>query len=42
MLTDFRRRVSLYSEWDVRLGPYTRFFGAAAASMKKNRWVLLE
>jgi hypothetical protein len=32
MLTDCRRRISVYSKWDLRLRPYTRFFGAAAVT----------
>jgi hypothetical protein len=30
VLPEFRFRVRLYSEWDRRLAPQTRFFGAAA------------
>jgi hypothetical protein len=30
VLREFRFRVQLYSEWDRRLAPRTRFFGAAA------------
>ena len=28
--SDFRRRMRLYAQWDLRLAPRTRFFGAAA------------
>ncbi len=32
MLTDFRRRVALYSAWDGRFAGRTRFFAAAAVT----------
>jgi hypothetical protein len=32
LFDDFRTRIHLYNTWDFRLGHYTRFFGAAAAT----------